>query len=230
MRGGRSERSQHERRLSLLAGPAGLAAAALPLLRTAPASDLPPALAADVPTRSSQIACVHDYMLHHFHWSRFLQCWRLASYLHMAKLIVRNALLVVAVGRPRVAPPRLRQRNAVHGRHSTFLHQLAARCAAAAALTWRRAPRACARAARSACASRSWTHAAVIAPRQPARGRPRRARAAPSLLRELCIRAAGRAHVPRWPGRPLFACVDFLLEQRCARRLEPSRSRRTRTC
>ena len=48
------------------------------------------------------------------------RCWRLASYLHMAKLIVRNALLVVAVGRPRGAPPRLRQRNAVHGRRSTF--------------------------------------------------------------------------------------------------------------
>ena len=47
---------------------------------------------------------------------------------------------------------------------------------------------------------------------------------------ESCIRAADRAHVPRWPGRPLFACVEFLLEQRCARRLEPSRSRRTRTC
>ena len=152
-----------------------------------------------------------------------MHCWRMASYLHMAKLIVRNALLVVAVGRPRIAPPRLRQRNAVHGRHSTFLHQLAARCAAAAALTWRRAPRACARAARSACASRSWTHAAVIAPRQPARGRPRRARAAPSLLRALChprCRPGPRAAV----ARPVAVCVRRLpprAEVRATPRTQP---------
>ena len=41
---------------------------------------------------------------------------RMGSYLHLAKLLVRNALLVVAVGQPRAAPPRLRQRNATHGR------------------------------------------------------------------------------------------------------------------
>ena len=40
----------------------------------------------------------------------------MASYLHLAKLLVRDALLVVAVGQPRAAPPRLRQRNATHGR------------------------------------------------------------------------------------------------------------------
>jgi len=86
--------------LPSLVEPAGLAAPALPLLHTAPAPDLPPALAADVPTRSSQIACVHDFMRHHFFpRSTFVHCWRMASYLHMAKLLARNALLVVAVGR-----------------------------------------------------------------------------------------------------------------------------------
>ena len=44
--------------------PAGLAAAAALLLRTAPASDLPPTLAVDVPTRSSRFACVHGSMRH----------------------------------------------------------------------------------------------------------------------------------------------------------------------
>ena len=37
-------------------------------------------------------------------------------------------------------------------------------------------------------------------------------RAAPALLRERGILAAGRAHVLRWPGWQLFACGDFLLE------------------
>ena len=48
--------------------------------------------------------------------------WRMASILHMAKLLVRNALFVVAVVRPRGAPPCL-QRSTVHGQHRTSLCQ-----------------------------------------------------------------------------------------------------------
>ena len=189
----------------LLAEPSALAAAAL--LRAAPASDLPPALAADVPTR------VADRVRGRLHAAPFPEeqvvAWRRTSTWQSCSCATRCSSSPWGSRAPRrrvcgSATPRM-------GEHRTVLYQLASRCAAAAAaLTWRGAPRACPRAARSAYASRLWTRAAAIAPRQPARGRPGRARAAPAF-RELHPPAAGRAHVLRWLGRPLFACVDFLL-------------------
>ena len=45
---------------------------------------------------------------------------------------------------------------------------------------------------------------------------------------ESCVLAAVRAHVPRWPGRQLFAFVDFLLEV-CATARTAAHGARVRT-
>ena len=109
-----------------------LAAAALLLLRTAPASDLAQALATDVPTRSSQIACVHVFMLHHFHWSRFVHCLAHGVNPPHGEAARAQRAARLAVVRPRGAPPCLRQRSAVHGQHRTFLCQVACTSCSAA--------------------------------------------------------------------------------------------------
>ena len=195
-----------------------LAAAALLLLRTAPASDLPPALAADVPTRSSQIACVHVFMLHHFHWSRFVHCLAHGVNPPHGEAARAQRAARLAVVRPRGAPPCLRQRSAVHGQHRTFLCQVACTSCSAALTASCCTIGMCVTAVDACCSDRAATTGEWPA-----------GLCASGACFESCIRAADRAHVPRWPGRPLFACVEFLLEQRCARRLEPSRSRRART-
>ena len=69
-----------------LVEPAGLAAAALPLLP--PPFCVRPALAVHVPTCSLHFVHVHATMLHNFHLDR-IGAW---SYVNMAKLFVRYEL------------------------------------------------------------------------------------------------------------------------------------------
>ena len=94
-------------------------------------------------------------------------------------------------------------------------------------LSWRRAPRARARAARSAWASRTSTRAAGL--QQSRRGRRRLAERRRCFFQSCILAsAAGRAHV----SRRLAGCCSRAAtsSSRCARRLEPGTSERAHTC
>ena len=87
-------------------------------------------------------------------------------------------------------------------------------------LSWRRAPRARARAARSAWASRTSTRAAGL--QQSRRGRRRLAELLPELHPRIRCRPGARVASP---GRLLFACGDFLLKVRATARTRHFRAR-----
>ena len=158
---------------------------AVPLPCAAPPSDTRPALAADVPTRSSQLAHVRTP------WC----CTLVLSVLSGARVVEQHGVAVRA--------PRDAARSPPHDA-STFVAKPSAR-------------------RRSACVHMRWL------------GPPRAGILTAPLLRKLCgvlLRFAVRCR-DSCVARSFAArvCVQSsMLKQRCARWLEPSRSRRTRTC
>ena len=203
-----------------------LASAALPLLRAAPPSS---SRWRSWPTTVQMCSsgCVRVRRLSQVIQAFFaLQCCG-------GKAAGRDALPIAAVGQLHDAPTHLRHSNVCTGGKARG-------CCCMATSARRRAPRACAHVlltermcTRARCSDRA-TVAGAWRIGTCASG----ARA----FVERCTLAAGRAHVPRWPGRELFACADCLLELRCAQRETTSsramvratartrRPRRTRTC
>ena len=187
---------------------------------SAPPSGMRPALAVHVPTCSMQLAPVHAIMLHNFHLDQHssIGAWRRTS-------TWQSRSCATSCGSPPCGSCTTRRR----------ICSEATRCMCGATifspptccgvqrlcrLSWRRAPRARARAARSAWASRTSTRAAGL--QQSRRGRRRLAELLPELHPRIRCRPGARVASP---GRLLFACGDFLLKVRATARTRHIRAR-----